>query len=129
MGEIRRMAAVACAALLLVPAALAGTSVADTAAAASRPELAKAPDDIAQNAGSAAGLAAACGDDPVPVRAAFALYLGRRHGNAGEQQRLWSRLSLAETSTIRGIPGSAAPACDNVHETVLREVRLLERAD
>jgi hypothetical protein len=100
---------------------------ADMSPPASGPAPFVSPEGQASEAGAAAGFAAACGADPTPVRAAFANYLARRHGAAGERQRLWHHLSLAESAMITSF-GRAATGCAGVHEVVVEAVRRLDEA-
>ena len=76
---------------------------------------------------TAAGLAASCGVDPTPVRAAFTVYLDHRHSRADERQSLWQHLSLVERSSI-GNFSEATSRCASVQTIVLRAVRRLEEA-
>jgi hypothetical protein len=94
---------------------------------ASGPAPLTSPEEQASDAGTAAGLAASCGTDPTPVRAAFTLYLDRRHSSAGERQRLWQHLSLTERSTIDSF-GKSASGCATVQAIVLKAVHRLEGA-
>ena len=100
---------------------------ADMSPPAPGPAPATSPEERASDAGTAAGLAASCGVDPTPVRAAFGVYLDRRHSNPDERQRLWQHLSLAERSTIDGF-SAAESNCASVQAIVLKAVRRLEEA-
>jgi len=100
---------------------------ADMSPPAPGPAPVTSPEEWANDAGTAAGFAASCGVDPTPVRAAFTVYLDRRHSSAGERQSLWQHLSLAERSTI-GNFDAATSSCDSVQTIVLRAVHRLEEA-
>jgi hypothetical protein len=61
------------------------------------------------------------------VRAAFTVYLDRRHSSPDERQRLWQHLSLAERRTI-GNFSEATSSCASVRTILLRAVHSLEEA-
>ena len=100
---------------------------ADMSPPAPGPAVLASPEQIALHAGATAGFAAACGADPVPVRAAFADYLDRRHSADGERRTLWQHLSFAERTTIARV-GKDATGCTGVHEVVVKAVHQLEEA-
>src|SRR5262249_38498476 len=102
---------VAVVAAIVVPLA----ARADMSPPASGPPPLAPREQIARHAGATAGFAAACGADPIPVRAAFADYLDRRHSADGERRTLWQHLSLAERATIARV-GQDATGCASVHE-------------
>lgn len=111
--------------LLLAGTLLPLAGHADMSPPATGPAPAISPEEAALRAGTTAGFAAACGADPIPVRAAFAGYLERRHSADGERRTLWQHLSSAESTTIARV-GKDATGCAGVHEIVLKAVRQLE---
>ena len=121
MRNVRALAALL--AMIFAPIAV----HADMSPPAPGPAPATSPEERTSDAGTAAGLAASCGVDPTPVRAAFTVYLDHRHSRADERQSLWQHLSLVERSSI-GNFSEATSRCASVQTIVLRAVRRLEEA-
>jgi hypothetical protein len=90
-------------------------------------DLKLALDDRATEAGTAAGLAEACGSYGTPVDAAFKAMFGTYQIDPAEQVALWQRYKRAESSTVLALAKPDISRCADMNSVILCTIHDLAR--
>lgn len=84
-------------------------------------------DDLAIEAGTAAGLADVCNADPAPINSALRSLLHASYPDHARRHLIWVRYKTTESSTISLLAARTPPDCSQVAMVVQKEVlRLAE---